>query len=116
MRSDVYKLDSTLAMGPVFNLRYNWGLFFNTYHNEVNKHLQDIHTLDSIVYIKLRDNPDRYTAAKVIGIPLSGSDIYTLQHLSTNNFLNMSENRLLTYNPQVTPSDILKDRDNNLPP
>ena len=29
--SSVYKLDPTLAAGPVFNLHYDGGLFFNTY-------------------------------------------------------------------------------------
>ena len=78
LRSAVYKLDPTLAAGPIFNLRYDGGLFFNTYHNDADMHLQDTHTLDSIVYIKIKDTPEQYIAVKVLGIPTNGSDIYTL--------------------------------------
>ena len=34
--SSVYKLDTTLAAGPLFNLHYDGGLFFNTYHTEAD--------------------------------------------------------------------------------
>ena len=115
LRSTVYKLDPTLAAGPIFNLRYDGGLFFNTYHNEADIHLQATHTLDSMVYIKINNTPEQYIAAKVIGIPTDGSNVYTLQHLRTNNIFNMPEHRLLTHNPQATPSNTLKDRDNTLP-
>ena len=36
--SAVYKLDPTLAAGPLFNLAYDGGLFFNVHHND-----EDIH-------------------------------------------------------------------------
>ena len=54
-RSVVYKSDTTVAAGPIINIRYDGGLFFNTYHNEADKHLQDIHTLDSIVCIIIKE-------------------------------------------------------------
>ena len=34
-----YRIDPTLAAGPIFNLNYDGGLFFNTYHNEADTHL-----------------------------------------------------------------------------
>ena len=36
--SALYKLDPTLAAGPVFKLPYDGGIFFNTYHNEAENH------------------------------------------------------------------------------
>ena len=114
LTSAVYKLDPTLAADPIFNLKYDGRLFFNTYHNEADLYLQSTHTLDSII-IKIKEYPNQYTAAKVIDIPSPGSDIYTLQHLATNNIFNMPNDRLLPYNPNAKPYDVLKDRDNTLP-
>ena len=80
-----YHLDPTLPVGPVFDLKYNGGLFFNTYHNEADTHRMGTHThtLDSIVYIKLHHTSPIHVAVKVIGLPQPGSYIYTLQHLQT---------------------------------
>ena len=85
----MYKLDPTLAAGPIFNFQYDGRLFFNTYHNEADMCLQNTQTLDLIVYIEIQDTLDQYIAAKVIGISAHGSDIYTLQHLQANSIVNM---------------------------
>ena len=49
----MYKLDPTLAAGPIFNFQYDGRLFFNTYHNEADMCLQNTQTLDLIVYIEI---------------------------------------------------------------
>ena len=39
-----YCMDLTLPAGPVFDLKYNGGLFFDIYHNEADTHQMGTHT------------------------------------------------------------------------
>ena len=48
----VYHLDPILASGPIFNLRYDGRLFFNTYHNDSDTHQKPTFYLQSTVFIK----------------------------------------------------------------
>ena len=48
--SVVYKLNPTLVTGPIFDLHYDGGLFFNTYHNEVDVHIVSTFQPEQVVY------------------------------------------------------------------
>lgn len=87
-----YRLDHIIPAGPVFNLKYDGGLFFNMYHNEADTHRMCTHTLYAIVYAKIHYTLHVHVATKVIRLPQPGTDIYILQHLQTKNILNMPDN------------------------
>ena len=56
LKSADYRIDPTLAAGPIFNMNYDGGLFFNTYHNEADTHLMSTYALGSIVYVRINHN------------------------------------------------------------
>ena len=58
LTSSVYRLDPTLAAGLLFNLHYDGGLFFNTYHNEADHHISPTFHIDQIVYIQPKGNEE----------------------------------------------------------
>ena len=89
--------------------------FFNTYHNDADMHRMSTHPLDSIVYVKPQSSSNLYMAAKVIGIPNRDTDIYTLQHLRSNQIFDMPEHCIMTHNPNATPHNVLKNRDKTFP-
>lgn len=109
------RMEPTLSAGPIFDLKYDGGLFFNTYHNKADTHRMGTHTLDSIVYFKLHHNSPLHVVTKVIGPPQPGSGIYILQHLKTKNIFNIPAHRIIADNPHATPSYVIKNRDNALP-
>ena len=75
--SSVYRLYPILASGPVFSLKYDGGLFFNTYHNKINAHQPPTFQLDSIVYTQTKATDT--ALAKSISISLQDSGTYALQ-------------------------------------
>ena len=103
-----YRIDPTLAAGPTFNMNYDGGLFFNTYHNEADTHIMSTHALDTTVYVKLNHNSNIHVAAKVIGISQKESDLYTLQDLQTRSICDIPEHRIIAYNPHALPDNIIK--------
>ena len=107
--SSVYKLDPTLASGPIFGLHYNGGLFFNTYHNEADLHIAPTFATGQIVYFQPQTENEVHVQAKVIGVPLDEStEIYTLQRSDNKNIIQMPIGRIKPYNPQATPlNDII---------
>ena len=113
--SALYWLDPTLAAGPIFNLPYNGGIFFNAYHNKADNYRSLSHSLDATVSVKPYATDHTCIPAKVIGVPASDSDIYTLQLHTTKQIISISYSRILAYNPEATPSDVLKDRDKSMP-
>ena len=114
--SSVYKLDPTLASGPIFDLHYDGGLFFNTYHNEADTNISTTFAQDQIVYFQpsTTDNT-AYVKAKVIGIPLDDSTIYSIQRQDNLNIIEMPQHRLLPSNPTATPTNHIPINDKALP-
>jgi hypothetical protein len=99
--SSVYKLDPTLAAGPMFDLHYDGGLFFNVYHNEADDHMAPTFAPDQIVYFQPKANENKYIQAKVLGIPLGDKhEIYSLQRLDKNNIVQVSTRRIQAYDPE----------------
>ena len=115
--SSVYKLDPTLAAGPVFDLHYDGGLFFNTYHNEAEQSIVPTYTIDQNIYFqpKTHDTTPTYTQGKILGLPLDNTDIYTIQRLDNMNIIQMPSSRLHPSNPIVSPTNSLQVVDKALP-
>jgi len=71
-----YKLDEHLIAGPSFNLKYEGGMYFNTYTNNNPTNKPPTFPPNTMVYVH---HAGKNHQAKVLSIPLSGT-LYTLQH------------------------------------
>jgi deoxyuridine 5'-triphosphate nucleotidohydrolase len=115
LTSSVYKLDPTLASGPLFNLHYDGGLFFNTYYNEADAHRPPEYSLHQQVYFKPQTNSTLFTPAKILAIPMTDSSLYTIQRLDNNNIIQMPADRIQPSDPTAVPTNDITTRDNALP-
>ena len=111
----VYKLDPTLIVGPIFNNKYNVGLFFNTYHNKEDIDMKPIYDLDSIVYIFPKANRSRYIATMIIGVPQQHSDIYTYLRMNNTHIIDIPGMNIYNSNPMVATTNTIKLQDTTLP-
>lgn len=112
----VYWLDPVLAAGPIFNLPYDGGIFFNTYHNEADLHQRPTFNINDTVFIPKLKNSKEYVSCTVLGLPPLQSDLYTIQRLDNKNILQIPCHKITAANPNATPTNIIKDINNNLPP
>ena len=115
LTSSVYRLDPTLASGPVFNLHYDGGLFFNTYHNEAESSQAPIFQLNQTVYFEPQHGSGTYIHGKILTIPPTTSDIYSIQRSDNRNILQMPSSRISPSNPNATPANELPTINNTLP-
>jgi deoxyuridine 5'-triphosphate nucleotidohydrolase len=113
--SSVYRLDPTLASGPLFNLHYDGGLFFNTYYNEADSHRPPEFTLNQQVYFQPQANSNSHVPAKVLSVPMPDSSLYTIQRLDNHNIIQIPSTRIQSSNPELLPENDINTRDNSLP-
>ena len=112
--SAVYRLDPTLAAGPIFDLNYDGGLFFNTYFNNADHHRPPQFTIDQSVYFQ-PNKDSSFIRAKVLSIPQDTHSIFTIQRQDNLNIIQMLESRLLDHDPTQTPQDTLSIKSTSLP-
>ena len=113
--SAVYRLDTTLAAGPIFNLHYDGGLFFNTYYNEADANRPPQFTVDQQVFFQPNQQEFKYIPAKILAIPLDSTNIYTLQRNDNLNIIQMPEQRIKNHNPTATVQNHIDIQDTALP-
>ena len=104
----VYCLDPILAAGPLFNLPYDGGIFFNTYHNNADLHIKPTFKLHQTVFIPQLNDKNKYISCKILGIPPPSSDLYSVQRYDNNNIIEIQEQHIKPYNPNSTPHNILQ--------
>ena len=112
--SAVYRLDPTLAAGPIFDLNYDGGLFFNTYFNEADQHRPPQFTVNQTVYFQPNTSAP-FIKAKILSIPMDSNNIFTIQRADNLNIIQMPESRLSNSDPAKPPQDSLSTRDTTLP-
>ena len=71
-----YKFILGKPAGPVFNLKYDGGIFFNVINSETDMFVQPDFELQSQVFVNEYTPP---LPATVISVPFDESDLYTVQ-------------------------------------
>ena len=115
LTSSVYRLDPTLASGPLFNLHYDGGLFFNTYHNEAASTQAPTFQLDQTVYFETKLGSGDFIHGKILTIPFSDSNIYSIQRHDNKNIIQMPISRITPSNPNAVLTNELQTIDRALP-
>ena len=115
LTSAQYRLDPVLASGPVFNLHFDGGLFFNKYTNSSDTLHPPSFAPDQIIFFRPKANENTYTPAKILHVPQKSSDIYTIQRLDNFNIIQIREHRMHSHNPNATPNNVLHQQSNILP-
>ena len=72
LTSTDYKLDITKPPGPVFNLKYDGGIFFNLYNNEADVLRSPGIDINTTVYVQ---GYDPTKPATVIAVPFDELDV-----------------------------------------
>lgn len=98
---DSYRLDETLPTGPVFHLEFDGGLHFNRYTNFSDMIRPPTYHPQQIIYLKHNND---YIKSKVIVLPSTDSDIYTIQLLHDLSIQQRPESSLLPSHPDTDPS------------
>ena len=111
----VYRLDPIIASGPLFNLPYDGGIFFNTYHNGADMHQRPTFDINQTVFMPKLNNPEQYITCKVLGVPPPESNLYTIQRYDNNNIIQLPEHKIKASNPMATPHNIIQHINNSLP-
>ena len=104
-----FRLDPTVAPGPVFKLPYDGGIFFNQYHNDADRLRPPGFDLQTEVFIVAFDTPKQ---AIISAVPINDSDLYTVQMVDDGNIHQFPSSQIRDYNPEhpmkdglpVTPS------------
>ena len=98
--TSTYQLDETLIAGPVFNLPYDGGLYFNKYteYNDITRPPQ--FTPETTVYIKQQND---YILAEIISIPKLQDSIYTVQY-EDGSIHQIHEKFILDHDPTANPT------------
>ena len=115
LTSSVYRLDPTIASCPIFNLHYDGGLFFNTYHNEAASTQAPTFQLDQTVYFEMQLGSGNFVHGKILTIPFSDSNIYSMQRRDNRNIIQMPLSCLTPSNPNALLTNELQTIDKTLP-
>ena len=100
--SSDFRLDPTQRAGPVFNLNYDGGIFFNVYDNDADKFFPPGLDIKTQVYVTTYDPPQH---GEILAVPIDDSDIYTVQIYQDGSIHQFPSSQLLEYDPRASPED-----------
>ena len=100
--SDRFKIDEVLTSGPTFGLQYDGGFYFNKYDDFNDTLRPPRFKPDQTVYIVTADPP---IPAKILTIPTTDANIYTIQLQSDLSIHQYPGHDLLEYDPTSTIHD-----------
>ena len=100
--SDRFKTDEVLTSGPTFGLNYDGGFYFNKYNDFNDQMRPPRFKPEQQVFITTTNPP---TLAKILTIPSTDANIYTVQHTADLTIKQYPAQNLLEYDPIATIND-----------
>ena len=91
-----YKLDPSHLSWPSFGLNYDGGIQFSLYVPEEDEIRSPSYNQGDIITI--RDENNQLSTAKVIDIPITPFNPYTIRYMSSGNYDQVQEENILTLN------------------